>query len=109
MPRTKKTTEKVEKTSSAKANRGLVLKNPRITEKATMLAEFNAYTFDIDPRSNKSEVVKAIKTLYKVSPVKIRTVIVKSKNVFRRGTKGKTTGGKKAIVYLKKEDKIELI
>lgn len=109
MPRTKKTTEKVIKEKEAKAVRGIVLKNPRITEKATMLSGFNAYTFDIDPKSNKREVAKAIQTVYKVTPLKIRVVTIKGKDVFKRGKKGKTAGGKKAMVYLKKEDKIELI
>lgn len=100
---------KVSKESSAIAIRGSVIKNPRITEKASMLAEFNAYTFDINPKSNKREVSKAIQSMYKVTPLKIRIITQKAKDVARRGTRGKAAGGKKAMVYLKKEDKIELI
>lgn len=106
-----KTTKAVKavKESGAVAIRGSVIKNPRITEKASMLAEFNAYTFDINPKSNKREVSKAIQSMYKVTPLKIRIITIKAKDVARRGTRGKTAGGKKAMVYLKKEDKIELI
>ena len=100
---------KTVKESSAVAIRGSVIKNPRITEKASMLAEFNAYTFDINPRSNKREVSKAIQSMYKVIPLKIRIITQKSVKVAKRGTRGKSAAGKKAMVYLKKEDKIELI
>ena len=47
--------------------------------------------------------------MYKVTPLKIRIITQKSVKVAKRGTRGKSAAGKKAMVYLKKEDKIELI
>ena len=87
-----------------------ILKNPRITEKATVLAEQNAYTFDVAINATKKEIEKAVKALYKVTPLHVRTVRVVSKKVMPRGRRGKigaTSAGKKAYVYLKKGDKIE--
>ena len=43
-----------------------IIKNPRITEKATMLVEESCYTFDVAKGTTKSEIIKAIKALYKV-------------------------------------------
>ena len=89
-----------------------ILKNPRITEKATVLVEKNAYTFNVASDATKSEIIKAIKALYKVTPVAVRTVNVPKKTTMPRGKRGKmgvTGGGKKAYVYLKKGDKIEVL
>ena len=36
-----------------------ILKNPRITEKASNNAEQNVYTFDVLPSANKTEISKA--------------------------------------------------
>lgn len=86
-----------------------VILNPRITEKASDKAEDNVYIFDIDPRANKIQVKEAVKNIYKVDAVKVNITKVPSKTTFSRGKKGVKAGGKKAIVYLKKEDKIEII
>ena len=89
-----------------------VIMNPRITEKASVLAEKNIYTFDVMPNTTKSEIKKAIKAAYKVTPLKVTTVTMAKKTTSPRGKRGKpgtTGGGKKAYVYLKKGDKIEVL
>ncbi len=86
-----------------------IIKNPRITEKASFNAEQNVYTFDVTENANKAEIKKAIFTLYKVHPVKVNILRVQDKQVMSKGKKGVKSGGKKALVYLKKEDKIEFI
>lgn len=85
-----------------------VLLRPRITEKASINAENNVYVFDIDSRANKIQVKRAIKNIYKVDAEKVNIITVPSKNVISRGRRGVKTGGKKALVHLKKGDKIEL-
>jgi ribosomal protein L23 len=96
----------------AKVGRDLshVLRQPRITEKATMHQSESIYTFDIDDRATKSEVVKAVLAQYGVTPAKVRVVSipVKQKRSFRTGTRGATRGGKKAYVYLKKGETITI-
>ena len=47
--------------------------------------------------------------MYKVSPMKVRIVNLPAKKVFVRGKWGEKTSVKKAYVYLKKGDKIEII
>ncbi len=110
---TKKTTKKTEKTEEkASAMKSTVILGARITEKAANLADKNGYTFNVAANTTKSEIKKAIKALYKVTPVSVRTVNFPKKTVMprgRRGNIGSTGGGKKAYVYLKKGDKIEVL
>jgi large subunit ribosomal protein L23 len=86
-----------------------ILKNPRVTEKASFAAEQNVYTFDITASANKTEIRKAIFALYKVHPVKVNVLRVPRKKTMSKGKIGVRGGGRKAFVYLKKEDKIEFI
>jgi ribosomal protein L23 len=44
--------------------------------------------------------------LYGVTPTKIAITQIKEKIVFRRGKTGVRSGGKKAVVYLKKGETI---
>ncbi|MDO8493407.1 MAG: 50S ribosomal protein L23 [bacterium] len=89
----------------------IVLTRPRITEKATALAstEAGVYTFEVSARANKVLVADAVKKLFKVTPVKVNIINTKAKTVFRRGKVGTVGGIKKAMIYLKKGDKIDLI
>ena len=86
-----------------------VLLRPRITEKAALKSESSVYTFEIPKHATKTDVIKAIKEIYKVSPVKIATVVTPQKKVFVRGKVGYKKGMKKAYVYLKKGETIEII
>lgn len=88
---------------------GSVIRNPRITEKAAYASDKNVYTFDIEPRASKVEIVKAIKSIYKVTPIKVNVVAVPKKRVVRKNSLGVKGGGKKAYVFLKKGDKIEFV
>ena len=90
-------------------NPGTIIKNPRITEKASMLLENNVYVFDVAAGSNKSEVEKAIFAIYKVRPEKVRIMPVPKKKSMLRGKAEVRGGGRKALVYLKAGDKIEFI
>lgn len=87
-----------------------VLLRPRITEKAVVGADKNGvYVFEVASKATKSQIAASVKAAYKVTPVKIRTTRIAEKKVFVRGKHGVKTGGKKAYVYLKKGDKIELL
>jgi large subunit ribosomal protein L23 len=86
-----------------------IIKNPRVTEKASFASEQNVYTFDISQSANKTEIKKAIFALYKVKPLKINVLTVPRKNIMSKGKAGTKGGGRKALVYLKKGDKIEFI
>lgn len=86
-----------------------VLGKARLSEKAARLgSEENVYTFDVDQRSNKTQIKKAVQTYHKVTPEKVNVVVTKSATKVFRGRRGKTTGSKKAMVFLKKGDTINL-
>jgi large subunit ribosomal protein L23 len=82
---------------------------PRITEKATFSADKNVYVFDVGTKATKHDILKAVKELYNVVPLKIAVVTIPAKKVLVRGKKGVAKGGKKAYVYLDKKDKIEIV
>jgi large subunit ribosomal protein L23 len=86
-----------------------ILIKPRITEKAAVLSETsNVYTFEITKGATKTTVKRAVKEVYKVSPTRINIVKLPSKKVLVKGKKGSTRDVRKAYVYLKKGDKIEI-
>jgi large subunit ribosomal protein L23 len=80
---------------------------PMITEKATGLQAQNCYVFEVATKANKIMVKKAIKNFYNVEPIKINIVRLKGKQVRYGRSIGTTKKRKKAIVFLKKGDKIE--
>jgi len=63
----------------------------------------------VTDNANKTEIKKAIFSLYKVHPIKVNILKVQPKQIMSKGKLGTKSGGKKALVYLKKEDKLELI
>lgn len=80
--------------------------NPRITEKSAISAEKGVYTFNVLSEANKNEIKKAIKFIYGVTPARVSITQIADKTVTRRGIESTKQGGKKAVVYLKKGDKI---
>ena len=85
-----------------------VLVRPLITEKVTDLATKDQYVFAVHPDVNKIEIKNEIKKTYNVEPIKVNVVTVKGKRVRYGRTTGKKKNWKKAIVFLKKGDKIEV-
>lgn len=96
------------KVSSMKRDFSAVLIRPRITEKASMQAEHNAYIFEVSTTASKKDIALAVESYYKVAPIKVRTVTIPAKTVFVRGHRGVKAGSKKAYVFLKKGDKLEI-
>ncbi len=89
---------------------GHILISPRITEKGAYLAEGGAYVFNVAKSASKKAIAGAVKEIYKVAPRKVTLIAIPRKRVMTRGTNrmGTTAGGKKAYVFLKKGDKIDL-
>lgn len=102
---TKKTTtedKKVEKVSAK------LIIAPRITEKASMQSSTNAFTFVVAKNATKNTLLDEIKKTYKVTPKAINITNMPRKNTFIRGKFGTQAGIKKAVVFLKKGDTINL-
>lgn len=85
-----------------------ILVKPLITEKATDLVTLNKYSFSVARNANKIEVKKAIFALYGVEPVNVNIVVVRGKRTTSGRIAGKRKTWKKAIITLKKGEKIEI-
>ena len=83
----------------------VIIKKPRVTEKAALASEKNVYVFEVSKDSNKSEIKKEIERIYstKVDRVNIAKTADKPKVI--RGKRSKKSGLKKAYVYLAKDAK----
>ncbi len=83
--------------------------SPRITEKASVLAEGNTYTFNIALSATKHDVKRAVQALYGVTPQKIAIVRTDGQAVVSRSRRqrGRTNKMKKAYVFLKKGETID--
>lgn len=86
-----------------------VLVRPHITEKAALLAEKGTYVFEVARDTNKIEIAKAISAIYNVTPMRVNIVNLPDTRVFVRNKKGMKSGIRKALVTLKKGDKIEIV
>ena len=88
-----------------------VIINPRVTEKAVRQNDNNVYTFVVRRDATKFTVADAVKSLFKVTPVKVN-IVNKTPRQFMSRSKGRVLtqkGMKKAYVYLKKGDRIEIV
>ena len=85
-----------------------IIEKPLVTEKSTALAGQNKYVFRVSPRTNKTEVGKAIEKLYdvKVKTVRVVNVVGKHRRVGR--FEGWKPGFKKAVVTLEKGYNIQI-
>lgn len=84
------------------------LKRPIITERATMIADqFNQVTFEVALKANKNAIREAVETIYGVSVIQVRTMIIPGKLKRRGRDIGKRSNWKKAVVSLKEGDVID--
>ncbi|MAF20743.1 MAG: 50S ribosomal protein L23 [Parcubacteria group bacterium] len=110
-PLAKRPVRVVNKKQTVKAYQ--IIKQPHITEKATWLAEQNKHVFRVAAKTNKIEIKKAIEGLYRVKVDRVRIIHIapKKRRLGRHQGyhQGLKQGFKKAIVTLKKGQKIELL
>ena len=85
-----------------------VLLAPRVSEKAAVLSSRGVYVFNVPLSANKVEVRKAIESLYGVTVDSVRMVRGIGKQVARGRIQGQRNHWKKALVSLKKGQKIDL-
>ena len=82
--------------------------SPVITEKATILSEFNKMVFRVHKGASKNSIKKSIEKIFKVNVIKINTINLRGKTKVVRGKKSRRSGYKKAIVTLKKGQSVDL-
>ncbi|HEY4694713.1 MAG TPA: 50S ribosomal protein L23 [Candidatus Nanoarchaeia archaeon] len=87
-----------------------VIKKPVITEKALSEAEGGEYTFEVDKKATKAEIAKAVKEMYEVDVVRIKTRVIKNRHrrILRTSRRAKLGPVKKATVKVGKEQKIDI-
>ena len=95
-----------------------IIVRPILSEKGTLLAETqNKYVFQVEKKSNKLEIKKAIEDKFKVSIKKVATLNIKGKyknmsirsngHILRTG--GNKASWKKAIVTLQDGYSIDIL
>jgi len=87
----------------------LFMKQPWVTEKAGDLGALGKYIFIVDRKINKSEVKKAVESIYGVKVENINIISIKGKAKRLGRSLGKTSSFKKAIVTLKQGQKIDIM
>ncbi len=86
-----------------------ILKSPHISEKATDLAEKGKYVFKVFPGANKTEIKKAVENLYGVDVLAVNIIKIPPKKRRLGRISGFKKGYKKAIIKIKKGQKIEIL
>ncbi len=88
-----------------------VIKNVRLSEKATLLQEQNnEIVLEVDRFANKLQIKAAVETVFDTKVSKVRTANYDGKvRRKRRADQGRTPSFKKAIVRLAEGETIELI
>ena len=84
------------------------IRQPIITEKATILSEQNKTVFKVHNGANKNSIKKNSEKLFKVNVVKVNIINTKTKKKIKQGKLSKKPGYKKAIITLKKGQSIDL-
>ena len=84
------------------------IRQPIITEKATILSEQNKTVFKVHSGANKYSIKKNIEKLFKVTVLKVNIINTKTKKKIKQGKVSTKPGYKKAIITLKKGQSIDL-
>jgi large subunit ribosomal protein L23 len=88
---------------------GKILLKALISEKATSLQEdANCYVFRVAYDANKLQIRQAVEKAFSVKVKNVATARVKGKNKKLGRYEGKRASWKKAFVWLKPDNKIEL-
>lgn len=107
----KETAPKVKKVSKDKIPNSYfdLIRKPHISEKTFNLSKESQYVFIVSDRSNKSEIKKAIESLYGVPVVSVNVISVPSKPKMFKGKSSVKSGYRKAIVKLAKGHSIDVM
>ncbi len=85
-----------------------VIRSPVVTEKATLLSEFNQVSFRVPLDATKPEIRAAIEDLFKVKVTAVNTLRQRGKVKRFRGQAGKRVDTKKAIITLAEGHSIDI-
>ena len=95
--------------SSAIDNRHYdVVLAPHITEKSTMLSEFDAVVFKVAGSATKPEIKAAVEAIWNVKVANVNTMVTKGKTKKWKGQAYRRSDAKKAIVTLAPGQSIDI-
>lgn len=88
----------------------IILQKPIVTEKSMKLAGISFYTFQVDKNANKLQVAREVAAKFNVKILKVKIINVKGKIKSQKRVRKfyQTTGFKKAIVQIAKDQKIAI-
>jgi large subunit ribosomal protein L23 len=78
-----------------------VIIRPIISEKSYGLIDEGKYTFEVDPRSNKTEIKQAVEQIFNVKVDSVNTMNREGKTRRTRFGLGKRKNTKRAVITLK--------
>ena len=81
---------------------------PHITEKSTMVSEYNAVVFKVAGTASKPEIKAAVEALFNVDVTNVNTIVTKGKTKKWKGQPYKRSDVKKAIVTLAEGQSIDI-
>jgi large subunit ribosomal protein L23 len=85
-----------------------VIVRPIFTEKATSMADQNKYLFEVNSTAGKQQVKQAVEKIFDTEVASVNILNRKGKAKVFKGSRGKTSAYKQAIVTLKKGKTIEI-
>jgi large subunit ribosomal protein L23 len=84
-----------------------IIKQPVVTEKTTKISENNQFVFKVQNASSKVDIKKAVEKIFKVKVKSVNTIKIKGKTKVFKGTKGRRSDYKKAIITLKSGETLD--
>ncbi|MDN4478107.1 50S ribosomal protein L23 [Demequina lignilytica] len=85
-----------------------IIVRPIVSEKTYGLMDEGKYTFEVDPRSNKTEIKIAIEQIFGVKVASVNTINRKGKTRRTRFGLGKRKDVKRAIVTLAGDEALDI-
>lgn len=85
-----------------------ILIKPIVSEKSYSLMDEGKYTFEVDPRANKTEIKIAVEQIFGVKVVSVNTINRKGKTRRTRYGLGKRKDVKRAIVTVGDGDALDV-
>jgi large subunit ribosomal protein L23 len=89
----------------------MIIKRPLVTEKAIAAQTVGKYGFIVDTKATKGQVATEFQSLFGIKPQKVNLLVIKGKvkSNWKTRTPINRPNFKKAIITLKKDQKIDIL
>ena len=85
-----------------------VVVKPVITEKSTLVSEYNQVVFQVAKSATKPQIKAAVEALYGVKVLAVNTMVAKGKTKRWRGQEYRRSDVKKAVITVADGDRIDV-